>query len=129
MFYLVFYSKFVFDIVPQQSYYGVQYTVYGNGSFWLCILLTPAIAILPVLAYRSFFSELCPTISDKVRRSWKNGQLVDPVQLLGIKQRGSGKMGSKRLGYAFAQEERLSTRMSSGHQRRLKFKSKSKENR
>ena len=128
LFYLVFYSKFVFNLAPQQSYYGVQYTVYGSGSFWLCILLTPAIAILPVFAYRALSLELCPTISDKIRRLWKTGQ-VEQVQFLGIKPRSSGRMGSKRLGYAFAQEERLSTRIKAGQQRRSKFKSKIKGNR
>ena len=116
----------MFGILPQQSYYGVQYEAYGSGSFWLCALLTPAISILPALAYRSLSLELNPTISDKVRRLAKTGQLVDPVQFLGIKPRSSGRMGSKRLGYAFAQEERLSLRISAGHQRRLKFKSKGK---
>ena len=70
LFYLVFYSAFVLGITPQQSYYGVQYAVYGSGSFWLCVLLTPAIAILPVFAYRSLLLELNPTIFDRVRRIW-----------------------------------------------------------
>ena len=129
LFYLVFYSEFVFNLAPQQTYYGVQYAVYGSGSFWLCVLLTPAIAILPAFAYRSLSLELRPTISDKIRRLWKTGQSVEQVRFLGMKQRQSGRMGSKRLGYAFAQEERLSTKIKAGHQRRLKFKSKKKVNR
>ncbi|XP_028399052.1 phospholipid-transporting ATPase ID-like [Dendronephthya gigantea] len=127
LFYFVFYSAFVFGIAPQQSYYGVQYAVYSSGSFWLCVLLTPAIAILPVFAYRSLVLELKPTISDSVRRMWKTGKTVNnQVKFLGMTARSSGRSGSKRLGYAFAQEERLSTKINAGRQKRLKFKSKSK---
>jgi hypothetical protein len=126
LFYLVFYSAFVFGISPQQSYFGVQHAVYGSGSFWLCVLLTPAIAILPAFAYRSLSLELNPTFSDMVRRVWKTGQLVEPVKFLGIKPRSSVRAGCKRLGYAFAQEERLSIKIKTGQQRRLKFKSKTK---
>ena len=124
LFYLVFYSSFVFGIAPQGSYFGVQNKVYAAGSFWLCVLLTPAIAILPFFAYRSLNIELYPTVSDNVRRMCKRGQLVDPVKLIGMRKRTSAKTGSVRLGYAFAQEDRLAGRINSVRFKRSKKKAK-----
>ena len=123
---MAYYSEFVFSLAPQQSYFGVQYAVFGSGSFWLCALLTPAIAILPVFAYRSLSMELRPTVSDNVRKLWRMGELGEPVKFLGMKPRSSGRTDSRRLGYAFAQEDRISTRINTGQQKRLKFKSKMK---
>lgn len=129
IFYLVFYSPFVFGLSPQGSYFGVQYEVYGGGSFWLCVLLTPAVAILPVFAYRSFNIELRPTLSDYVRRQRKSGNFGKPVKFLGMRPRTTSTRSSNRLGYAFAQEDNLWARINSGRLARSSRKSKDKDKR
>lgn len=122
LFYLVFYSPFVFSLLPQQSYFGVQYAVYGGASFWLCLLLTPAIALLPFVAYRSFSLERYPTESDEARRQWRKEKADKPaVRFLGMNPMSSTR-GSVRSGYAFSQEDKLNTKIHDSQQRRLKFK-------
>ena len=105
-FYLVFYSSFVFNLAPQQLYFGVQYHVYGNWMFYLTLVLVVAICIIPSVSYQFVQVTMHPRVSDLIRRKERGkpptSQSMMPREYTPqLKRR---KM-SKRSSYAFSHQE------------------------
>ncbi|KAJ7385268.1 Phospholipid-transporting ATPase ID [Desmophyllum pertusum] len=104
-FYFVFYAEFVFNLFPQNHYYGMQFEVYGNGAFWFCLFLVLAVSITPRLSYYFIQNELYPTLSDTVRRQEAHKRVRSSVPLVEFKPQLVRRRSSKRSSYAFAHQE------------------------
>lgn len=104
-FYFVFYSEFVFSLFPQGHYYGMQFEVYGNGTFWLCMLLVLVICTIPRLSYYFIQNELYPSMSDTVRRKEADMKPSTRASITEFKPQLTRRRSSKRSSYAFAHQE------------------------
>lgn len=105
VFYLAFYAEFVFNIIPQGHYHGMQFEVYGNGAFWFCLLLVLVVTATPRLSYHFIANELYPSLSDTVRRQERHKRLTTGVPVEEFKPRLVRRRSSKRSSYAFAHQE------------------------
>ena len=105
VFYFAFYAEFVFNIFPQNHYYGMQFEVYGNEKFWFCLFLVLAVTITPRLSYYFIENELYPSLSDLVRRKEAHKRLQTSAPLVEFKPRLVRKRSSKRSSYAFSHQE------------------------
>jgi len=54
-------------------YIGTAQAVCSTAIFWFTVLLTSAILLLPIVAYRFIKLDLTPTMADKVRIVQKYG--------------------------------------------------------
>uniref|UniRef100_A0A3P9CGV0 Phospholipid-transporting ATPase n=1 Tax=Maylandia zebra TaxID=106582 RepID=A0A3P9CGV0_9CICH len=102
------------------GYFAISVTMYSNGMFyvfpghfnvnflkntlnqpnvWLTIFLTFLLCILPVVAFRFIFIQLCPTINDKVRYKMRTEELTAPAPRRLLRRR------STRSGYAFSHSQ------------------------
>ncbi|XP_078379616.1 phospholipid-transporting ATPase ID-like isoform X2 [Oculina patagonica] len=105
VFYFAFYAEFVFNLFPQNHYYGMQFEVYGNGAFWFCLILVLVVCITPRLSYYFIENELYPALSDHVRRQEAHKRLRSSLPLIEFKPRLVRRRSSKRSSYAFAHQE------------------------
>lgn len=105
VFYFGFYAEFVFNIIPQNHYYGMQFEVYGNGKFWFCLFLVLAVTITPRLSYYFIENELYPSLSDLVRRKEAHKRLQTSAPVIEFKPRLVRKRSSMRSSYAFSHQE------------------------
>lgn len=54
------------------GYVGMAVNVFGSGIFWLTIVLTATVCIVPVIGYRWMKMKFQPTLSDLIRKGdWK----------------------------------------------------------
>lgn len=105
VFYFVFYAEFVFHIFPQGHYYGMQFEVYGNGTFWFCLLLVLVVTVVTRLSYYFLHNELYPTLSDTIRRQEAHMTLGARAPPIEFKPQLTRRRSSKRSSYAFAHQE------------------------
>lgn len=116
---LIFYLllQYFYNYVLGGDYVGTLAKAMGEPMFYFTSLLTIVILMLPVMAWRFYWVDVAPTLSDKVR----------------FKQRHDAKMASKRIehdmlrtpsarrsrrsirsGYAFAHQEGFGRLITSG---------------
>lgn len=63
--------------------YTIHYNVYfwfavqalNEATFWFTMVITVIILTIPVLAWRFYFVDVCPTLSDRVRLKQRLAQL------------------------------------------------------
>lgn len=104
-FYLVFYSDFVFNLAPQQLYYGVQYHVYGDWVFYITLLLVVAICIIPSASFHFVQVTVHPRVSDLIRRKEQGKAFSESATLKEFTPKQRRRRMSKRSSYAFAHQE------------------------
>ncbi len=78
---IVFYFLFSFTMYSPEIYnlavggvtfVGMAVNVFGSGLFWLTMMLTSSVCLLPVVGFRWLSSKLNPTLSDLIRKGvWK----------------------------------------------------------
>ena len=95
----------MFDLFPQGHYYGMQFEVYGNGTFWLCMLLVLVVCTIPRLSYYFIQNELYPSMSDTVRRKEAHMKPSTRASITEFKPQLTRRRSSKRSSYAFAHQE------------------------
>lgn len=73
MFSFTMYSPGMFSLAPGSiQFVGMAINVFGSGLFWLAMILTVAICLLPIIGYRWVNCKLNPTFSDLIRKGvWK----------------------------------------------------------
>ena len=74
LFHFVLYSEFIYHSFGMGwMYIGTAQAVCSTAIFWFTVLLTSAILLLPIVAYRFIKLDLTPTMADKVRIVQKYG--------------------------------------------------------
>ena len=105
------YSELIYTIFGQGWYYiGTAQAVCSTAVFWFTALITSAVLLLPIIAYRFVKLDIYPTMSDKVRIVQKYG--IKPPKskstIFATKPRSSVRASTrslKRSAYAFSHEE------------------------
>ncbi|KAM8885159.1 phospholipid-transporting ATPase ID-like isoform 2-T4 [Spinachia spinachia] len=114
-------------------YFAVTFTMYSNGMFlalpsafpfvgtarnslnqpniWLTILLTSILCSLPVVTCRFLFTQLCPTINDKVMFKVRQAKTTPPPLPRRTRIR---RTSSRRSGYAFSHAQGYGDLVTSG---------------
>uniref|UniRef100_A0AAX7UME4 Phospholipid-transporting ATPase n=1 Tax=Astatotilapia calliptera TaxID=8154 RepID=A0AAX7UME4_ASTCA len=90
------YSNGMFYVFPSSfPLFGAARNTLNQPNVWLTIFLTFLLCILPVVAFRFIFIQLCPTINDKMRTE----ELTAPAPRRLLRRR------STRSGYAFSHSQ------------------------
>ena len=73
MFSFTLYSPAFYSLaVGGVGYVGMAINVFSSGIFWLTIVITAAVCLLPIVGYRWMKMKLRPTLSDLIRKGeWK----------------------------------------------------------
>ncbi len=102
-FYFCFILAFYAEIF-RYKYMGVAIRVFSTPNFWFTLVLTCAVLILPVVAYRFFYSNFRPTLADRVRLLQRSKE--DEVVRLKVQRSMTHRptYTSQRSGYAFAHQ-------------------------
>ncbi|XP_013765296.1 phospholipid-transporting ATPase ID-like [Pundamilia nyererei] len=94
------YSNGMFYVFPSSfPLFGAARNTLNQPNVWLTIFLTFLLCILPVVAFRFIFIQLCPTINDKVRYKMRTEELTAPAP------RRLRRRRSTRSGYAFSHSQ------------------------
>ena len=74
IFHFALYSESIYTLFGQGWYYiGTAQAVCSTAIFWFTVLISSAILLLPIIAYRFIRLDLTPTLADKVRIVQKYG--------------------------------------------------------
>ncbi|XP_046399812.1 probable phospholipid-transporting ATPase IM isoform X3 [Ischnura elegans] len=110
-----FILQFFYNHVIGGSYVGSLTKAMSGATFWFTTLLTVIILMLPVLAWRFYFVDVRPTLSDRVRlkqrlASLRSRQSQDVLRTPSTRKTRR----SIRSGYAFAHQEGFGRLITSG---------------
>lgn len=111
LFHFALYSEFIFKLFGIGWYYiGTSQAVCSTAVFWFTVLLTSAILLLPIIAYRFVRLDTTPSLADKVRIVQKYGTKTPKAKsnIFRTRPRLSMRASSrsmKRSAYAFSHEE------------------------
>ncbi|XP_066062824.1 phospholipid-transporting ATPase ID isoform X10 [Chamaea fasciata] len=107
----------LFRMFPNQfRFVGNAQNTLAQPTVWLTIALTAVVCIMPVVAFRFLKLDLKPELSDTVRYT----QLVRKKQKTQHRcMRHTGRVGSRRSGYAFSHQEGFGELIMSGKNMRL----------
>ncbi|XP_065059907.1 phospholipid-transporting ATPase ID-like isoform X2 [Rhopilema esculentum] len=123
---IIFYFMFSFTLYSPEfyslaiggvGYVGMAVNVFGSGIFWLTLILTAVVCILPVVGYRWLRMKIRPTLAERIRKGeWK--QRRTPAESLVSLRRSRASLrsrrSSKRSGYAFSHQSGFGDLIMSG---------------
>ncbi|KAL8608745.1 hypothetical protein ACOMHN_059068 [Nucella lapillus] len=118
-FQLAFYSEaIVYD------YVGVAFEAFANPLTWLTMLLTCAILITPMLAWRFYQTSVHPTLSDRVRLRQRMKKSKSKARDLHIHYHSTFRHSQRsiRSGYAFSHQRGFGDLITSGRNMRERAK-------
>ncbi|XP_040348596.1 putative phospholipid-transporting ATPase IM isoform X2 [Herpailurus yagouaroundi] len=111
-------SNGIFGIFPNQfPFVGNARHSLAQKCIWLVILLTTVASVMPVVAFRYLKVDICPALSDQIRRRQKAQKKAKPSRSRRPQTRRSS---SRRSGYAFAHQEGYGELITSGKNMRAK---------
>lgn len=111
-FHLAFYSDGI-----RYTYSGVAFQIFSQPIFWLCMLITSTLLLLPVVAYRFYTANIKPTLSDRVRLQQRMTKAkFRPRPEEAFRRRSTLRRSSRsiRSGYAFAHQSGFGELITSG---------------
>lgn len=96
-------------------YVGSLTKAITEATFWFTTVLTVTISIIPVLAWRFYFTDVSPTLSDRVRLKQRMAQMRSR-QSQDVLRTPSARRARRsiRSGYAFAHQEGFGRLITSG---------------
>uniref|UniRef100_A0A8C1S1L4 Phospholipid-transporting ATPase n=1 Tax=Cyprinus carpio TaxID=7962 RepID=A0A8C1S1L4_CYPCA len=93
------YTDGLFQLRPSSfAFIGTARNCLNQPNVWLTVALTAILCVLPVAAYRFFYSQISPTINDKVR--YKVCQMKEPAPR--PRRTRLTRRSTRRSGYAFS---------------------------
>ncbi|BFZ02549.1 hypothetical protein BsWGS_05588 [Bradybaena similaris] len=116
IYYFCFHLAFYSDAI-RYKYSGVALQIFAQPSFWLCILITSTLLLLPIVAYRFYTTNITPTLSDRVRLRQRMKKSKSKFgQELGLRRASTMRRSSRsvRSGYAFAHQAGFGELITSG---------------
>ena len=111
IFHFALYSEYIYKIFGQGWYYiGTAQAVCSTPIFWFTVLITSAILLLPIIAYRFIKLDVMPSEADKVRIIQRYGIKTSKSRsnIFATRPRASIRASTrslKRSAYAFSHEE------------------------
>ncbi|ESO89585.1 hypothetical protein LOTGIDRAFT_124920, partial [Lottia gigantea] len=98
------------------SYVGVALSVFSSPNFWLCLLLTCTVLLVPTVAYRFYQTNITPNLADKVRLQQRMKKTKSRSRDLNIRRQSTMRRSTRsiRSGYAFAHQEGFGELITSG---------------
>ena len=110
---------------------GTAWEVFSSANFWLTLLLTNVILLVPIIAYRFWYLDVKPTLSDRVRMKQRLTKSKSRSKELHVLRRASTlrrSTRSLRSGYAFAHQEGFGELITSGINMRQRAEDSEKRN-
>uniref|UniRef100_A0A8C2DBV5 ATPase phospholipid transporting 8B5a n=1 Tax=Cyprinus carpio TaxID=7962 RepID=A0A8C2DBV5_CYPCA len=93
------YTDGLFQLRPSSfAFIGTARNCLNQPNVWLTVALTAILCVLPVAAYRFFYSQISPTINDKVQ--YKVCQMKEPAPR--PRRTRLTRRSTRRSGYAFS---------------------------
>lgn len=116
---IIFYFCFImaFYATPfGYAYQGVAFEVFQSASFWLTLLVTNVILLVPVVAYRFYTTNIRPSLSDRIRMKQRLTKSKSRSKDLHVRRASTFRRSqrSMRSGYAFAHQEGFGELITSG---------------
>lgn len=110
-----FILDYFYNYVIGGIYVGSLTIALQGFTFWFTTLLTTIILIIPVLAWRFYFVDVRPTLSDRVRLKQRLTQIRSRHSLDELRTPSARRTRrSIRSGYAFAHQEGFGRLITSG---------------
>ncbi|KAK9754365.1 Phospholipid-translocating P-type ATPase C-terminal [Popillia japonica] len=110
-----FMMDYFYNYVIGGPYVGSLTKAMSEMNFWFTTLLTVIISIMPVLAWRFYFIDVAPTLTDKVRLKQRLLQMRSRQSQDVLRTPSARKARrSIRSGYAFAHQEGFGRLITSG---------------
>ncbi|GJQ74496.1 hypothetical protein Trydic_g21365 [Trypoxylus dichotomus] len=110
-----FMMDYFYNYVIGGPYVGSLTKAMSEMNFWFTTLLTVIISIMPVLAWRFYFIDVAPTLTDKVRLKQRLMQMRSRQSQDVLRTPSARKARrSIRSGYAFAHQEGFGRLITSG---------------
>lgn len=98
------------------TYQGVAFAVFSSANFWLTLILTNVILLVPVVAYRFYMTSIKASLNDRVRMK----QRLTKSKLRGgdlhVRRASTFRRSARsmRSGYAFAHQQGFAELITSG---------------
>lgn len=110
-----FVMDYFYNYVIGGPYVGSLTKALLEANFWFTTVLTVIISIMPVLAWRFYFVDVFPTLSDRVRLKQRLAQMRSR-QSQDVLRTPSARRARRsiRSGYAFAHQEGFGRLITSG---------------
>ncbi|CAH0553187.1 unnamed protein product [Brassicogethes aeneus] len=110
-----FVADYFYNYVFGGPYAGSLTKAMSEANFWFTTVLVVIISIMPVLAWRFYFVDVAPTLSDRVRLKQRLAQ-VRSRQSQDVLRTPSARRARRsiRSGYAFAHQEGFGRLITSG---------------
>lgn len=98
------------------TYEGVAYQVFSSAQFWFTLLLTCTILLLPIIAYRFYYIDVHPTLTERIRLKQRLTKSKSRSKDLHIRRASTLRRSTRSLrsGYAFAHQEGFGELITSG---------------
>lgn len=110
-----FIMDYFYNYVVGGIYVGSLTKAMSEANFWFTTVLTVIISVMPVLAWRFYFVDVSPSLSDRVRLKQRMAQ-VRTRQSQDVTRTPSTRRARRsiRSGYAFAHQEGFGRLITSG---------------
>ena len=115
IYYFCFHLAFYSDAI-RYKYQGVAMKVFSLPKFWLCMVLTSMLLILPMVAFRFYKTNVTPTLSDKVRLKQRIKKSKSRPQMPHLRRASTIRRSTRsmRSGYAFSHQSGFGQLITSG---------------
>ncbi|XP_061173157.1 phospholipid-transporting ATPase ID-like isoform X1 [Saccostrea echinata] len=112
------------------TYEGVAYQVFSSAQFWFTLLLTCTVLLLPIIAYRFYYIDVHPTLSDRIRLKQRLTKSKSRSKDLHIRRASTLRRSTRSLrsGYAFAHQEGFGELITSGLNMRQRVEKSEQKN-
>ncbi|KAL4227660.1 Phospholipid-transporting ATPase ID [Mactra antiquata] len=117
---IIYYFCFILAMyapVFNYTYQGVAYEVFSSLNFWLTLLLTNVILLVPVVAYRFYWTSIKSSLSERIRMKQRLTKSKSRSRDLHIRRTSTFRRSSHRSlrsGYAFAHQQGFAELITSG---------------
>lgn len=112
------------------TYEGVAYQVFSSAQFWFTLLLTCTILLLPIIAYRFYYIDVHPTLTERIRLKQRLMKSKSRSKDFHIRRASTLRRSTRSLrsGYAFAHQEGFGELITSGLNMRQRVEKSEQKN-
>lgn len=112
------------------TYEGVAYQVFSSAQFWFTLLLTCTILLLPIIAYRFYYIDVHPTLTERIRLKQRLTKSKSRSKDFHIRRASTLRRSTRSLrsGYAFAHQEGFGELITSGLNMRQRVEKSEQKN-
>lgn len=116
---IIYYFCFILAMyasVFNYTYQGAAFAVFSSANFWLTLLLTNVILLVPVVAYRFYMTNINAALTDRVRMKQRLTKSKSRSRDLHIRRTSTFRRSARsmRSGYAFAHQQGFAELITSG---------------